>query len=68
MKKPSLQNPFIFTPSVVLLPLLFVLVLWFVYWLEVTQNISFSHYGIYPRKSFGFKGVFFSSLGLFACS
>lgn len=61
MKKPSLENPFVFTPSVVLLPLLFVVVLWFVFWIENHFHISLAHYGVYPRQAFGVKGIFFSA-------
>ena len=61
MKKPSLENPFVFTPSVVLLPLLFVLLLWTVFWVEKHFHISLSHYGVYPREAFGAKGIFFSA-------
>lgn len=61
MKKPSLENPFVFTPSVVLLPLLFVLSLWTVFWVEKHFHVSLSHYGVYPREAFGAKGIFFSA-------
>ena len=61
MKKPSLENPFVFTQSVVLLPLLFVLLLWAVFWVENHFHISLSHYGVYPREAFGAKGIFFSA-------
>jgi membrane associated rhomboid family serine protease len=54
------DNPFVFSPSVVLLPLLFVLILWFVYWYEIHYHVSFAHYGIYPRETFGLKGIFAS--------
>jgi membrane associated rhomboid family serine protease len=54
------DNPFIFTPSVILLPLLFVLLLWVVYWYEIHYHVNLSHYGIYPRASFGLKGIFAS--------
>jgi membrane associated rhomboid family serine protease len=54
------DNPFKFTPSVILLPLLFVLVLWIVFWIEHQYHIDFSHYGIYPRAIFGLKGIIFS--------
>ena len=54
------DNPFTFSPSVILLPLLFVLLLWGVYWYEIHFHVNFSHYGIYPRASFGLKGIFAS--------
>ncbi|NHN26048.1 rhomboid family intramembrane serine protease [Flavobacterium jejuense] len=61
MKKATLDNPFYFSYSVVLLPMLFILFLWMVFWVEVHFKISFSHYGIYPRETFGLKGIFFSA-------
>ncbi|KIX21374.1 membrane protein [Flavobacterium sp. 316] len=60
MRKENLDNPFIFTRSVILLPVLFVLLLWIVFWFETRFHISLSHYGIYPRESFGAKGILFS--------
>ncbi|OWP82914.1 rhomboid family intramembrane serine protease [Flavobacterium davisii] len=54
------ENEFKFTPSVILLPLYFVLCLWIVFWVEQQFKISFTVYGIYPRVLSGIKGVFFS--------
>lgn len=54
------DNPFKFTPSVILFPLLFVLVLWIVFWIEHHYNVDLGHYGIYPRTGFGLKGIIFS--------
>ena len=61
MNMKTKDNPFVFTPSVVLLPLLFVLLLWVVYWYEIHYRISLAHYGIYPRQAFGLKGIFAST-------
>lgn len=61
MKNSSIDNQFVFSPSVILLPLLFVLVLWTVFWIEIHFNIRFSHYGVYPREVFGLKGILFSA-------
>lgn len=54
------DNPFQFTKSVILFPVLFVLLLWIVFWIERKFHISFSHLGIYPRETFGLKGIVFS--------
>jgi membrane associated rhomboid family serine protease len=54
------ENDFKFTPSVLLLPLYFVLVLWIVFWSEKHFKISLTEFGIYPREFFGLKGVVFS--------
>lgn len=61
MKKVTSENPFYFSYSVILLPLLFVLFLWIVFWIEVHFKVNFSHYGIYPRQNFGIKGILFSA-------
>ena len=58
--KNHLDNPFQYTKSVILLPMLFVLLLWLVFWYELKFNHSLSHFGIYPREVFGLKGIFFS--------
>lgn len=54
------ENEFKFTPSVVLLPLYFVLILWIVFWVERQFKINLSDYGIFPRTLFGLRGVLFS--------
>lgn len=54
------EHEFKFTPSVVLLPLYFVLSLWIVYWVENQFKISLSQYGIFPRSPEGLRGVFLS--------
>ncbi|MDI9308895.1 MAG: rhomboid family intramembrane serine protease [Limnohabitans sp.] len=54
------ENEFKFTPSVVLLPFYFVLLLWIVYWFENQFKISLSQYGIFPRSIEGLRGIFFS--------
>lgn len=54
------DTDFKFTPSVVLLPLYFVLTLWIVFWVERHFKIRFTEFGIYPREIHGLKGVLFS--------
>lgn len=54
------DNEFKFTPSVVLLPLYFVVILWIVFWVERQFKINLSEYGILPRTTYGLRGVFFS--------
>ena len=54
------EHPFMFSTSVVALPLYTVLLMWFVFWLEVKFSIRFTEYGIYPRTFDGLKGVLFS--------
>jgi membrane associated rhomboid family serine protease len=54
------DTDFKFTPSVVLLPLYFVITLWIVFFIERHFKIRFSDFGIYPRELSGIKGVIFS--------
>lgn len=54
------QNTFKFTPSVLALPLFFVLALWVVFWIEVRFRVDFSDYGILPQTLSGLKGIFLS--------
>ena len=60
MIKDNNNQPFYFSYSIVLLPLFFVLAMWLVYWIEIKYSFNFWHYGIYPRKIYGLKGIFFS--------
>lgn len=51
---------FKFSNSVVVVPLLAVLVIWTVYWVELAQRLNFNSYGIYPQTVTGLRGVVFS--------
>lgn len=50
---------FKFSYRIVLLPLLFVLLMWAGFWLKV-NGVYLSSYGIYPKTFFGLRGVLFS--------
>ncbi|MDX6182144.1 rhomboid family intramembrane serine protease [Flavobacterium sp. Fl-77] len=54
------DNHFKFSNTVIALPLFFVLLLWFIYWLQIRFDFDFYQYGIYPRDFSGLKGVLFS--------
>ena len=51
---------FKFTNAVITAPLLFVVVLWFVFWLDFRFDFKFVQNGIYPRSFSGLQGVIFS--------
>ena len=51
---------FRYTPAVIWVPLIFVLTMWFVYWVEFRFGYNFNRYGIHPVKLSGLKGVLFS--------
>jgi len=53
-------NKLQFSKQVFLIPFLFVLLIWFVYWIEIQFSLNFTKYGVYPKNLSGLKGVFFS--------
>jgi len=54
------DNHFKFSLSVFVLPLLFVLSLWMVFWFEITYKVNLTEYGIHPRTFSGLRGIVFS--------
>ncbi|MET0759538.1 MAG: rhomboid family intramembrane serine protease [Flavobacterium sp.] len=54
------DNHFKFSPSVLILPLFSVLLIWTVFWVEIRFHFDFGEWGIYPRTLEGLRGVFFS--------
>lgn len=55
-----MDKHFKFTNSVIGLPLFFVLLLWFVYWVEIRFDFDFAQNGIFPRTFEGLQGILFS--------
>lgn len=49
-----------FTPDVLAYPLLFVLLLWIVFWIEVRFDVNFNYLGVYPQTIEGLRGVLFA--------
>ncbi|QAA81582.1 rhomboid family intramembrane serine protease [Aequorivita sp. H23M31] len=47
-----------FGPDVIGYPLLFVMLLWIVFWIESRFGINLNKYGIYPRTPAGLIGIF----------
>ena len=54
------HKQFKFSTVVIAIPLYFVLTLWVVYWIEVTYDLYFNKYGIYPRTMLGLRGIILS--------
>ena len=54
------DNQFKYSNSVIALPLFFVWLLWFVYWLQIKYDFDFDENGILPRTFSGLQGVVFS--------
>jgi membrane associated rhomboid family serine protease len=49
-----------FSTQVLLVPFLFIFLIWFVYWVEIQFSYNFTRAGILPRNLSGLKGVLFS--------
>jgi membrane associated rhomboid family serine protease len=56
----SESNYFKFTNAVVAVPLVGVILIWTVFWVELKYQINLNDYGIYPRTFKGLRGVLFS--------
>src|SRR5690554_5066683 len=54
------SNQLKYTPEVFGYPLLFVVVLWIVFWIESRFGLNLNVYGVYPRELKGLQGVLFS--------
>jgi len=44
--------------SIFLIPLVYVVSIWLLYWIEITFSFNFNKYGVFPRTLMGFRGVF----------
>ncbi len=56
--KPS--SPFVFSTGTIGYPILFVLLIWIVFWVEVRFGVSFNSYGVRPGEMMGLRGILFS--------
>ena len=54
------SNQLKYTPGVFGYPLLFVMVLWVVFWIESRFGLNFNSFGVYPRELKGLRGIVFS--------
>ena len=54
------QNHLVFSKKIWGTPMLLIIVIWFIYWIEITYGYNFNTYGIAPRNFVGIRGVFFS--------
>jgi len=55
----SEQSEFRFSNSVLVAPLMAVLLIWFVYWMELRFQTNLNDFGLYPRRFSGLQGVVF---------
>jgi len=56
----SEESYFKFSYNVLIVPIVFVLLIWTVFWVEVRFQINLNNYGVYPRTFSGLRGVLFS--------
>ena len=58
------QNHLVFSKKIWRTPMVFIIVIWFIYWIEITYGYNFNTYGIAPRNFVGIRGVFFLLLSM----
>ena len=51
-----------FVNQVLVVPLVAIIVLWTIYWVEISFQINLSKWGVYPRTTSGLKGILTSPL------
>ena len=54
------ENNLKISGNIFIVPITFIVAIWFVYWLEIHFSFNFNKYGVYPRTLKGFRGVFFT--------
>lgn len=56
----SEKGHFTYSNSILIVPLLAMIFIWAVYWMEIAIGVNWNRYGIMPRTISGLKGVFLS--------
>lgn len=46
--------------SIFIIPIVYVISIWVIYWVEIKFSFNFNKWGVYPRTLEGFRGVFFT--------
>ncbi len=54
------SEPFVFSSGVIGYPILFVLLIWIVFWVEIRFGFDFNYLGVRPRTLEGLRGVILS--------
>lgn len=44
--------------NVFFVPIIYIVGIWFIYWIEIYFGFNFNKFGVYPRDLVGFRGVF----------
>lgn len=56
------KGPLYYSSDVILFPLIFVMIIWIAFWVDLRFGLKFGKWGIYPQKLEGLKGVIFGPL------
>jgi membrane associated rhomboid family serine protease len=51
-------HTFKFSNSFLLVPVVYLVLIWVIYFIEIQFNLNFNKFGVYPRTLEGFRGVF----------
>lgn len=54
------DHPFKYRRSVLFVPIIVILLIWFIYFIEIKFSFNFNKYGIYPKTFKGLRGILFS--------
>lgn len=54
------ENQLKISKSIFLVPIVYVVSIWVIYWVEIQFDFNFNKFGVFPRTLDGFKGVFFT--------
>ena len=52
------ENQLKISKSIFLIPMFYIVIIWFIYWIEIQYGFNFNKFGVYPRTLEGFRGVF----------
>lgn len=52
------ENQLKITKSIFLIPIVYVVFIWVIYWIEIQFEFNFNKFGVFPRTLQGFRGVF----------
>ena len=54
------NNTFSYHKNVLWIPVVSVMAIWLIYWIEIRFGYNFNKYGIFPRSFKGLRGIFLS--------
>ena len=52
------ENQLKISRSIFLIPIIYVVTIWVIYWIEIQFEFNFNKFGVFPRTLEGFRGVF----------